>query len=524
MSNEIQQSDILIIGAGGVGCAVARELARYQLRITVLEKECDVAAGTSGRNSAVVHAGFNNKTGSLMASLCVEGNEGFEALAHDLGIPYKKTGKILVAFDEEDMDILRRMAAQGEANGCRGIRLIDADELHQYVPGVGGIGGMLSPETAIFDPFTYCVALAENALVNGVEFKFNSEVISIGRADAVSPVADTNAAAETGVKANTEANRPPYFLVTTSTGARYQAHVLINCAGLFADHISEMAGVSGYHLYPCRGEYFILDKVADSLLPMPVYPAPKPGIGGLGVHLTPTIDGNIIIGPSAEYIDDNSDYACTAPVMEKLFSEAKKLLPALVRKHIIGNYAGIRPKLAPPGEGGYHDFVIKEEEACPGLINLIGIESPGLTASVPIARVVIDIVKGIAVRHAGCVDKELILIRKPDFISIREAPIRFRDLSEDEQAKLIKEDPEYGEIICRCQKVTKREIRNAIENPFGARSISVIKYRAWATTGRCNGGYCLTRIVDMLIHEYGINPDEITYRGYGSELFSGEVK
>ena len=511
MSNEIHQSDILIIGAGGVGCAVARELSRYQLNITVLEKECDVAAGTSGRNSAVVHAGFNNKPGSLMASLCVKGNEGFEALARDLGIPYQKTGKILVAFDDEDMDILRRMAAQGEANGCKGIRLIDADELHQCVPGVGGIGGMLSPETAIFDPFTYCVALAENGLTNGVEFKFNSEVTSIEYISVNSPSKDT----ETAGGVNT---LPTQFLVTTVSGIQYQAPILINCAGLFADHISELAGVPGYHLYPCRGEYFILDKVADPLLPMPVYPAPKPGIGGLGVHLTPTIDGNIIIGPSAEYIDDNSDYACTAPVMDKLFSEAKMLLPALERKHIIGNYAGIRPKLAPPGEGGYHDFVIKEEETCPGLINLIGIESPGLTASVPIARMVCDIVaKNLA--RVG-----IDMIEKTDFIPTRKAPIRFRDLSEAEQAKLIEQDPEYGEIICRCQKVTKREIRNAIENPFGARSISAIKYRAWATTGRCNGGYCLTRIVDMLVHEYGVNPDEITYRGSGSELFSGEVK
>ena len=523
MSNEIHQSDILIIGAGGVGCAVARELSRYKLNITVLEKECDVAAGTSGRNSAVVHAGFNNKPGSLMASLCVEGNEGFETLARDLGIPYKKTGKILVAFDDEDMEILRKMAAQGEVNGCKGIRLIDADELHQNVPGVGGIGGMLSPETSIFDPFTYCVALAENALANGVEFKFNSEVTAIERVDGGGAFhqASTELMSSSLCKKpgdNPKNDELPSFLVTTASGDQYHAPVLINCAGLYADRISEMAGVPSYHLYPCRGEYFILDKVADSLLPMPVYPAPKPGIGGLGVHLTPTIDGNIIIGPSAEYIDDNSDYACTAPVMEKLFSEAKMLLPGLERKHIIGNYAGIRPKLAPPGKGGYHDFVIKDEEICPGLINLIGIESPGLTASVPIAHMVRDLVAQ-RLSQTG-VD----MIEKTDFISTRQPVIRFRDLSEAEQTRLIEQDPEYGEIICRCQKVTKREIRNAIENPFGARSISAIKYRAWATTGRCNGGYCLTRIVDMLVHDYGVDPDEITYRGSGSELFSGEVK
>jgi glycerol-3-phosphate dehydrogenase len=223
--------------------------------------------------------------------------------------------------------------------------------------------------------------------------------------------------------------------------------------------------------------------------------------------------GNIIIGPSAEYIEDRDDYSSTAAVMDKLITEASELLPSIDRRYIIGNYAGIRPKQAPPGEGGYRDFVIREEASCPGLINLIGIESPGLTASMPIARMVRDIV-----------GDKLDLAEKTDFISERKAPLRFRDLTEEEQAKLIAEDPEYGEIICRCQKVTKREIRNAIENPLGTRSISAIKYRAWATTGRCNGGYCLTRIVDMLVREYGMKPEEITYRGKGGELFSGEVK
>ena len=246
---------------------------------------------------------------------------------------------------------------------------------------------------------------------------------------------------------------------------------------------------------------------------MPVYPAPRKGIGGLGVHLTPTTAGNIIIGPSAEYISQIDDLSTTRPVMDELFAKAKALMPALERKYIIGSYAGIRPKLAPPEEGGYRDFIIQEEADCPGLINLIGIESPGLTASVPIARMV-----------RGIIGERMPLEEKKDFVAKRKGPIRFRDLSEEEQAELIREDSEFGEIICRCQKVTKREIRNAIENPFGARSISAIKYRAWATTGRCNGGYCLTRIVDMLVNEYGVKPEEITYRSTGSELFSGKVK
>lgn len=484
----MEQSDIIVIGAGGVGCAIARELSKYKLSIMVLEKECDVAAGTSGRNSAVVHAGFNNKPGSLMAKLCVEGNKGFEHLCKELDIPFKNTGKVLVAFDEEDLQILRNIIAQGEKNGCEDLRLIDTNELKRIIPGIDGIGGMISPHTSIFDPFTYCIALAENAAANGAVFRFNSEVVSIA-------------------KENDE------FTVKTDGGEEYKSKILINSAGLYSDKISEMAGVSGYHIYPCRGEYYILDKIADKFLNIPVYPAPKPGIGGLGVHLTPTIDGNIIIGPSAEYIDDRRDYSSSFEIMNKLFTEAKLLLPSIEKKYIIGNYAGIRSKQAAPSEGGFKDFVIKEEESNPGFINLVGIESPGLTASMPIARMVREIV-------ADKID----LIEKGNFISSRKAAPRFRDLPEEKQAELIKADPEYGEIVCRCQKVTKREIRNAIENPLGARSISAIKYRAWATTGRCNGGYCLNRIVDMLVNEYGMCPEEITYRSAGSEMFFGEVK
>ncbi|MBR6347597.1 MAG: NAD(P)/FAD-dependent oxidoreductase, partial [Spirochaetales bacterium] len=464
--------DVIVIGAGAVGCAIARELSRYELSVLVLEKECDVAYGTSGRMSGVVHAGFNNKTGSLMARLCVEGNREFGSICKDLDIPFRNTGKVLVAFDEKDMEELGRIIERGKANGCEGLRLLDEKEIRAIAPGIGGIGGMLSPNTSIFDPFEFCIAHAENAMDNGVEFSFESEVTVISKDNGL-------------------------FEVKTSKGV-FRSRLLVNSAGLFCDRISAMLGVDKYRIYPCRGQYYILDKVADSLLDIPAYPVPRPGIGGLGVHLTPTIDGNIIIGPSAEYIDENDDYASTPEIMDKLFTEARALLPAIERKYIIGNYCGIRPKQAPPGEGGFRDFVIKEEEQCPGLINLIGIESPGFTASAPIARMVRDLI-------AGHVE----LKAKKDFNPVRKGRVRFRELSREEQEKLIKEDPEYGEIICRCQNVTRREIRDAIENRFGARSISSIKYRAWATTGRCNGGYCLAKIVDMLIKDYGMKPQEI---------------
>lgn len=476
--------DIIIIGAGSVGCAIARELSRYNLKVGVLEKESDVAFGTSGRNSAVVHAGFNNKPGSLMAKLCVEGNNGFEVLCKDLDVPYNKCGKLIVAFDDADIETLHDIINKGAKNGCKGLKLLNKEELNKLLPGVGGIAAMLSTNTAIFNPFLYTVALAENAVKNGVSFYFNQEILSIKKED--------------------------FFYIKTKETC-YRTKYLINSAGLFADKISEMAGIPGYHIYPCRGEYLILDKTEE--LPLPVYPAPKKGIGGLGVHLTPTTDGNIIIGPSAEYIAEKDNYSSTKPIIDKLFNEAKQLFPSLKATNVIGSYCGIRPKLAPPEEGGFHDFIIKEEPNKEGFINLIGIESPGLTASMPIAFMVRDIIA-----------KHINIIPKNNFIPTRKGIVRFRELSLTEQEQLIKTDSEYGDIICRCQKITKHEIREAIENPLGVKTISSIKYRAWPTTGRCNGGYCLPKIAAMLVDEYGMRPEEISYRSIGSEMFTGKVK
>ena len=482
------QYDIIIIGAGAVGCAIARELSLYEGSVRVLEKEYDVAAGTSGRNSAVSHAGFNNRPGSLMAKLCVEGNEGFEALCKALDVPFRKTGKVLAAFNEADMETLKGLIRQGEQNGCKGLRLISREEVQALVPGIDCVGGMLSPNTAIYNPFKYAVALAENAMENGVTFGFGEPVTTIRP-------------------------RPEGGFTVTTPKQTYETEVLINSAGLYADVISDMAGVGGYRLYPCRGEYYVLDQIADSTLRIPVYPAPRKGIGGLGVHLTPTIHGNIIIGPNADYIDDREDYSATPAAMEQLWREASLLLPSLKKSDVIGNYSGIRPKQAPKGEGGFRDFVIKREPDAPGLINLIGIESPGLTASYPIAKMV-----------RGLVEEMTPLRAKADARLTHRFPPVFKELPDEEKAKLIAEDPAYGEIVCRCQRVTKREIRDAIKNPLGVRSISAIKYRAWVTTGRCNGGYCLNRIVDMLVKEYGMKKEEISLRGSGSELFSGEVK
>ena len=525
-----KQYDVIIIGAGAIGCAAARELSRYSIRTAVLEKNSDAAGETSGRNSAVVHAGFNNRPGSLMAELCVAGNEGFAGACKELDVPFRKTGKLVLAFDRNDEKTLEKLLADGQKNGCRDLRVLSRAEAEKAVPAAAALqagswtSALWSPHTGITNPFLYCIALAENAAANGTRFYLNTEVSGISRG--------------TGDSA---------FRIFTGSGKEFSARILINCAGLFADRISAMAGADRYTLHPCRGEYFILDK---NELAMPVYPAPRKGEGGLGVHLTPTIEGNIIIGPSAEYLETGwsaestrgacgssgasatcgssvasgafgsdpegirTDYACTREVMDQLMKEAVQLMPGIARMQPIGNYAGIRPKLTSPEEGGYSDFVIRAEEDVPGLINLIGIESPGLTASLPIARMVCRLTE----EALGG------LSEKPDFQPLHKGILRFREQSPERQAQLIAEDPEYGEIVCRCQQITKREIRQAIENPLGARSISAVKYRAWATTGRCNGGYCLPKIVEILIREYGMKPEEILYRNEGSGMFSGWVK
>ena len=477
--------DVLIIGAGAVGCAVARALSRYTARVAVLEQEADVAAGTSGRNSAVVHAGFNNRPGSRMAKLCVAGNQGFEALCNDLDVPYQKTGKLLVGNDEQDKATLRRLTAQGDTNGCRGLAMLTQAELHAKLPQVGGIGAMHSPETGIFDPFLYTVALAENAAANGVSFCFRAPV--------------------------TQIRAIPGGWQVTAGGKRFTTRYLVNSAGLFSAQVAKLAGVGDYRIYPCRGEYFILDQIARDVLPLPAYPAPKQGAGGLGVHLTPTVHGKHLIGPSAEYIESPADTASTQPVLDELFRQAQRLLPGLERRQIIGAYAGIRPKQAPPGEGGYWDFVLREDR--PGLIDLVGIESPGVTSALPLAR-----------RAVALIARQEALEPNPDFDPIRHGIRRFADMADEERAAAIAENPDYGEIFCRCEKVTKAEILQAIHNPLGVHTVNGIKVRTRATMGRCQGGYCETRITEALRRELGEDFRDIHLGPEGSWMFTGSVK
>ena len=417
--------DVIIIGSGVVGNAIAREMSRYNLKIGVLEKELDVCNETSARNSGVLHAGFNNKPGTLMAKFCVEGNQGFDQVAKELGVPFKRCGKLVVGFSEEDKEKLIAMKEQGEKNGVKGLEIIGKDKIKEIEPNIDGEFAMWSKTTGILNPFLLTIALAENAAANGAEYYFGNEVIDIKRVDDI------------------------YNIKTVKD--TYKTRWVVNAAGLYSDKVSKMLGIDDYTIHPCRGEYFILDE--------------------------------------------------------------GRIFPHIRRDDFIRNFAGIRPKLASKEEGGYHDFVIEMRDKSPNTINLVGIESPGLTSSTPIAKYVVSLLK----------QKEE-LTENENFNPIRKPIVTFNDKSVEEKEALIKENPDYGEVICRCQTITKAEILEAINNPLGVETLTGIKYRCRAMMGRCQGGYCETRIAGLLEEVKHKNREDVLYCREGSNMFVGKVR
>ncbi len=505
MTNTDLSCDVLIVGAGVVGCVLARELARYRcvdtgaaLKIGVLEKEGDVSLGTSCRNSGVVHSGINYRPGTLRAVLNVKGNAMMDGLCADLKVPLKRIGKLTVALTEGDLPGLYKQKEQGEANGVPGMELMDNAKMRTIQPGIEGILGLWTPSSAIILPYGLTISAAENAHLNGVRFHLGRRVEAIRRR-------------EDGV-----------FEVSCRSGSMAvcetcTARVVVNSAGLHADEVSALIGIADKKIWACRGEYYVLDRRLDGSLKTLIYPVPGPNDPGLGIHLTPTVDGNILIGPSATYMpdEDREDYRATADVMADLRREGLRLLPDLAASDFIRSFSGNRPKQTPPEVGGNADFTI-EETRIPGYIHLLGIESPGLTSSPAIAEMVRDLIA-----------KRIPLAKRDDFVAEAERPRfvgRFAELPPGERRDLVASDPEYGEIICRCEHITKREVRDAIENPLGARVLAGIKYRARAMTGRCQGGFCIPRIVRMLRDEYGYRPEDFLLRSPSTPMFAGHVR
>ena len=484
--------DVLIVGAGVIGNAIARELSRFQIHVEVLEKEQDVGLETSCRNSGVLHSGINYAPGTLRAELNVRGNALMDDLCRDLKVKLKRIGKLTVALEKEDLPMLHKQHQQGLANGVPGMELLDQRAMEKIQPGIVGVMALWTPSSAILSPYGLTVALAENAHTNGVCYHLGEEVCDV------------------------QVHSTGGFDVFTRSGKRFNTKVLINAAGLRSDIVSEMAGVKGFQIWPCRGEYYVLDKRLAGSLKTLVYPVPGPNDPGLGIHLTPTVDGNILIGPSADYLSDmtREDYRSTALVMEQLRREGQRFLPDLKVSDFIRSFAGNRPKQTPPEIGGNADFIIEDRAEVPGFIHLIGIESPGLTSSPAIAQKVRDMVR-----------LHLPLELRGDFIAERPGIVgHFAELPEEMKAEFISQDPRYGEVVCRCEQVTQKEVMDAIENPLGSRSLAGLKYRARVMMGRCQGGFCLPRITRILRDTYGYRPDDYFLRSDGSSLFSGSVR
>jgi len=477
--------NVLVIGAGVIGCAIARELAKFKIKTVLLEKEPDVGSGVSKGNSGVLHTGLYYPKGSLKARLCVEGRLMFPELANQLYVPYKFCGKHVIARTEEELEDLESLKAVGVGNGAKEVTIISGKELKEREPHLDALYALYSPVAGIIPPYLFTIALAENALSNGVKIHVNAEVSAIRQVNS-------------GYK------------VTTNQGVFY-ADFVVNSAGLFANRVSAMIGIDDYELYPCRGEYLILDKSCRDLISSMVYPVPPKIAGVLGVHLTPTLDGNILIGPSEEFISDREDTRTTKEKIRQLIEGAKSLLPSIPLNQIIYGFSAVRSKITTPEEKGSRDFIIKEDVE--NFINMIGMESPGLTSSPAIARLVVRIIK-----------EKMDLEDKIDFNPIRRRITPFSETSRTEQTSLIKTNPAYGEIVCRCEHVSKVEILEALNNPISEKTISAVKYRTRAGMGRCHGGFCLPRIVEILKEEYGLSPEEIKLKNKDSSLFIGETK
>ena len=493
MVNMMNKYDFIVIGAGVIGSAIARELARYtksdgsKFEIAVLEKNLDVCCETSGRNSGVLHAGFNNQPGSRMARFCVEGNQTFDRVAEELAVPFKRTGKVVVGFDEEDRRRIYDLIDRGHKNGISQLRFIEKGELRSIAPYIEGEFAMYSPTTAILDPFQLTIGLAENAYDNGVDYYFDAKVVRISRVDSGYEIGTTN--------------------------GNYYTKWIINSAGLGADHISNMMGIKDYTIYPCRGEYFILDKHVGQFLQIPAYPVPNPKEGGLGIHLTPTIDGNVMIGPSADYIDERDDYSATRKVMDVLLAGGRKIFPHIENGCWIRNFTGIRPKLVDKTKGGYADFVMEIRPEVPCFVNLVGMESPGLTSSTPIAKEVIRMLS-----------EYMDFKENQNFNPCRTRKTRFWELPVEEKKKLIDSDSAYGEVICRCENITRAEILAAIHNPLGVHTVSGVKVRCRAMMGRCQGGYCQPQIIELMEQELGMKRADIRYNRRNAYMFTGKVR
>ena len=479
--------DIVIIGAGVVGSAIARELSRYNASICVIEKEEDVCNGTSKANSAIIHAGFDAKPDSLKAKLNVRGNELMSKLSEELDIPFTRNGSIVVCTKGQDRNALNELLEKATNNKVPGCRIIERHELIELEPNISDdvTCALLAPTGGIVCPFHMTMAFAENANVNGVTFYLNTKVTKIEKS-------------ENGYKIET-------IQTDTHEMKTYETKVVINAAGVYADELNNMVSEHKLHITARKGEYCLLDKDAGSHVKHTIFQLPSKM--GKGVLVTPTVHGNLLVGPTAVDVDDKEALNTTGEGLASLAVTSAFSVKNIPMRQVITSFSGLR------AHEDCNDFVIGESEDAKGFVNVAGIESPGLTSAPAIGEMVATLVKDM-----------LSLTEKDNFVAERKGIVHPEELSLEERNTLIKKQPAYGNIICRCEMISEGEILDAIHRPLGARSLDGVKRRTRAGMGRCQAGFCSPRTMEILERELKMSMFDITKNGVGSNIAIGYNK
>ena len=472
--------DVAIIGAGVVGGMIARTLSKYQLRICILEKENDVAMGATKANSAIVHAGFDAAPGSLKARLNVKGAQMMPEICRELGVKYINNGSLVIGFDQQDRQMLNTLLERGIANGVAGLRILEQAELKALEPNISGkaLCALLAPTGAITCPYDLAISAIGNAMDNGAHLTCNFPVCSITKAE------------------------DAYLIASDRECVR--ARFVVNCAGLHSDEVAQLAGDDTFTVHPRRGEYCLLDKECGDLVSHTIFQTPSKM--GKGILISPTVDGNLLLGPTSVDMQDKENKNTTEEGLAEIIQIARKSVPSVPIGKTITSFCGLR------AVGSTGDFIITAP--LPGFINAAGIESPGLSASPAIAEYIAEMLK----------DQGLSLREKPDYNPIRPSVHAFRELSMEEKNEVIRRNPAYGRIVCRCEGITEGEILDAIHRNPKATNLDGIKRRTRAQMGRCQGGFCGPYIIELLARELQIPYESVTKFGGASILNMGKTK
>ena len=474
-------TDILVIGAGVTGCAVARVLSRYDASLTVIDRGADIAEGASKANSGIVHAGFDAHPGTLKAKLNVEGARMYPALCEQLGVPYSQPGALVIGFSEDDRATLQKLVAQGVENGVPGVCLIERDEVLSLEPNTNPdvLCALYAPTSVLTSPYEMTFALADHAAVNGAAFRLGEEVEGVIK------------------------GQDGLWHVTTDKG-EHTCRILVNCAGVGAATIHNMMSADLLHIIDRRGQYYLMDRMAKLPFRMTMFQCPTKM--GKGVLVSPTVHGNLLLGPSAEDIDDELETSTTAEGLKFVLDKSRLTWPAASTRGTITNFSGIR---AHEAKG---DFVIGAVVGQENAYEAVGIESPGLSAAPAIGEML-----------GGQIANEMGLAPKAQVLPPIARKKPFHAMTTEERAAAVAENPLYGNLVCRCEVVTEAEIREAIHRPVGATTIDGVKRRTRAGMGRCQGGFCSPRVAEILSEELHIPMTDVTKCGGASRLLVGTI-